>query len=74
MITITINGEGHQFQKGLKLIEMLAKLGLNKDKVAIEKNLEIVPRSTLDNVVLEEGDRLEIVHFIGGGKKSDEEL
>lgn len=71
MISISINGETHQFQKGITLVEMLGELDLNKDKVAIERNLEIVPRSMLNDVVLEEGDKLEIVHFIGGGIKSD---
>jgi thiamine biosynthesis protein ThiS len=42
-------------------------LGLDARKVAVERNLAIVPRSTFDDVMVEEGDRLEIVHFVGGG-------
>ena len=46
------------------------ELGLNPAKVAVERNLEIVPRSTLADVVIGEGDRLEIVHFVGGGQSN----
>ena len=46
---------------------LLAAIGLDTRKVAVERNEEIVPRSTYADVALHEGDRLEIVHFIGGG-------
>ena len=46
---------------------LLESLGLDPAKIAVERNLEIVPRSTYGEVALAEGDRLEIVHFIGGG-------
>ena len=46
---------------------MLAELGLDPRKVAVERNLEIVPRSTLGDVPAEDGDAFEIVHFVGGG-------
>ena len=52
---------------GLVAGDLLASLGLDTRKVAVERNLEIVPRSTYAAVALQEGDRLEIVHFIGGG-------
>jgi thiamine biosynthesis protein ThiS len=45
----------------------LSQLGLEGRKVAVERNLEIVPHSAYQDVMLEEGDRIEIVHFVGGG-------
>ena len=47
--------------------ELVAALGLDPRKVAVERNLEIVPRSAYDRTRLADGDRIEIVHFIGGG-------
>ena len=66
-MNLTINGEGHQYDSALTIAELLAKLELDGTKVAIERNLEIVPKSTYGEVQLAEGDKLEIVHFIGGG-------
>ena len=56
-----------QVAAGLTLSQLILQLELDTRKVAVERNLEIVPRSTYDSTVLEAGDRLEIVHFIGGG-------
>jgi len=67
MITITLNGEPRTVAAGLSIAALVAELGLNAKKVAVERNLEIVPRSTLAVVRLEDGDQLEIVHFVGGG-------
>ena len=67
MITITLNGEPGTVAAGLSIAALVAELGLNAKKVAVERNLEIVPRSTLAVVRLEDGDQLEIVHFVGGG-------
>ena len=66
-IAVHVNGDLRHVTVGTTLSAMLAELGLNPRKVAVERNLEIVPRSTFDDVVVEEGDRLEIVHFVGGG-------
>ena len=52
---------------GITLAELAAELGLEPTKVAVERNLEVVPRSTLADVRVEDGDELEIVHFVGGG-------
>ena len=68
MIHVTINGEARQFDAPLSLDSLLADLGIDPRKVALERNLEIVPRSTYGNVIVGDGDQLEIVHFIGGGK------
>jgi thiazole synthase len=68
-ITITLNGDPRTIPPGTTIAALAAELGLNPAKVAVERNLEIVPRSTLANVVIGEGDRLEIVHFVGGGQQ-----
>ena len=64
---LTINGEEQIIQGGLDLAGLVRTLGLDPRKVAVERNLEIVPRSTYARVLLSEGDRLEIVQFVGGG-------
>jgi thiazole synthase len=64
---ITLNGETRQLEQPVSVRGLLEKLGLDPAKIAVERNLEIVPRSTYDAVALANGDRLEIVHFIGGG-------
>jgi thiamine biosynthesis protein ThiS len=66
-ISITLNGAPHQARDGTTIAELVEELGLNPKKVAVERNLEIVPRSTLDQVRIGDGDSLEIVHFVGGG-------
>ena len=64
---ITLNGETRRIEAPLSVRRLLEQLGLDPAKIAVERNLEIVPRSTYDQVAVGEGDRLEIVHFIGGG-------
>ncbi len=66
-IAITVNGEARDIAAGQTLAALLAAIGLDTRKVAVERNEEIVPRSTYAEVALQPGDRLEIVHFIGGG-------
>lgn len=68
MIEITINGDPHKIRQGQNLVGLLQDLKLDPTKVAVERNLEIVSKTTYQDVKLIEGDRLEIVHFIGGGK------
>ena len=65
-ITIILNGEQRQVREG-SVADLVASLGLDVKKVAVERNRAIVPRSTLADVALAEGDALEIVHFVGGG-------
>ncbi|RDV06056.1 sulfur carrier protein ThiS [Sphingorhabdus pulchriflava] len=67
MIAITINGEPRRVSAGLSVAGLVAELGLNPKKVAVERNLEIVPRSRHGEVMIADGDQLEIVHFVGGG-------
>jgi sulfur carrier protein len=66
-IAITVNGEARDIAAGATVAALLAEIGLDTRKVAVERNEEIVPRSTYAAVALTRGDRLEIVHFIGGG-------
>ena len=66
-LRVTINGEARELPGAVNIRELLANLGLDPAKIAVERNLEIVPRSSYGSIVVREGDRLEIVHFIGGG-------
>ena len=64
---LTINGETRAFQDVGDIAALVSALGLDTKKVAVERNLEIVPRSVYASTPLADGDRIEIVHFIGGG-------
>src|SRR3546814_17183228 len=66
-IAIIVNGEPRRVRGGLTLAELASELGFLPEKVAVERNLEVVPRSTLADIRVEDGDELEIVHFVGGG-------
>ena len=66
-LSITVNGEPRNVSAGLSIAGMLAELGLDSKRVAVERKLEIVPRSTLGEVQVAGGDAFEIVHFVGGG-------
>jgi thiamine biosynthesis protein ThiS len=64
---IRVNGEHRRVPSGISIAEMVNGLGLDPLRVAVELNLAIVPRSTLGEVRVEDGDDFEIVHFVGGG-------
>ena len=64
---ISVNGEDRMFDGVADVAALVAELGLDPRKVAVERNLEIVPRSTYAATPLADGDRIEIVTFIGGG-------
>jgi thiazole synthase len=66
-IGIRVNGEERRLASGMSVAEMVTSLGLDPAKVAVERNREIVPRSLLGEVTVEDGDQYEIVHFVGGG-------
>jgi len=66
-IPLIINGERRELPAALSVAELLAREGLAERRVAVERNGEIVPRSTLEEAPLADGDVLEIVHFVGGG-------
>ncbi len=67
-ISITLNGEARTAGLNQTIAALAAEIGLDPAKVAVERNREIVSRSTLADVILIEGDELEIVHFVGGGQ------
>lgn len=64
---ITLNGDTRSVPDGLSVAGLLQHLGIEPRKVAVERNLEIVPKSAFLTTTVAHGDRLEIVHFIGGG-------
>jgi thiazole synthase len=66
-LNVTLNGEARALNAGLTVKTMLETLGLDPAKIAVERNLAIVPRSAYGQITVTEGDRFEIVHFIGGG-------
>jgi thiazole synthase len=67
-LSIQLNGEHRRVTAGITLAQLASELlGLEPTKIAVERNLEVVPRSTLAQVLVEDGDELEIVHFVGGG-------
>jgi sulfur carrier protein len=67
VITIQFNGEAREVPRGLNLVALLEFLKLPADAVAVERNLEIVPRARWAETPVDAGDRLEVVHFVGGG-------
>lgn len=66
-MTLTINGEPRSFENLLTLAALIDALNLKGDRVAVELNREIVPRAQWEAAAIHDGDRLEIVHFVGGG-------
>lgn len=66
-LAIRVNGEPRHVPSGVSIAQMLRQLGLDPLRVAVERNLEVVPRSTLADVPVADGDAYEIVHFVGGG-------
>jgi thiamine biosynthesis protein ThiS len=70
LITIHLNGESQEVPEGLTVATLLARLQLPADRVAVERNLEILPRDRWSETRLQPGDRLEVVQFVGGGSPS----
>lgn len=66
-VRLSVNGEERAVEGVASLADLVASLGLEPRKVAVELNLAIVPRSAYPTTALADGDRVEIVHFIGGG-------
>jgi thiamine biosynthesis protein ThiS len=66
-IQIVVNGEAREVPEGLGVPALLSHLGLPADRVAIERNLEILPRTQWGTTTVKPGDRFEIVHLVGGG-------
>jgi thiamine biosynthesis protein ThiS len=66
-LSVRVNGEHRRVPGGTTVAEMVNLLGLDPLRVAVERNLEVIPRSRLRKVGVEDGDDYEIVHFVGGG-------
>jgi len=66
-VSIRVNGAPRRVPEGISVADLASALGLEPGKVAVERNLEIVPRSTLARVAVADGDDYEIVTFVGGG-------
>jgi len=66
-LSIRMNGEHRRVTAGLTIAEMLNEMGVDPLRVAVERNLNVVPRPTLGEVKVEDGDDYEVVHFVGGG-------
>lgn len=64
---LTVNGEARKFEEPLSIAGLLDALALEPRKIAVERNLEIVPKSAYGATFLMAGDRIEIVQFVGGG-------
>ncbi|MGH9407085.1 MAG: sulfur carrier protein ThiS [Terriglobia bacterium] len=67
LINIVLNGESKEIPEGLTLLQLVEWLKLPSDRVAVERNRKIVHRREWEAARVETGDRLEIVHFVGGG-------
>lgn len=66
-MTLHLNGEPREFPDGLTVASLVETLGMKPDRVAVELNLEILPRANWQTTALKDGDKLEVVHFVGGG-------
>jgi thiamine biosynthesis protein ThiS len=66
-MTLTINGEEREFGSMASLADLIAELGMKPDRVAVELNRELIARDRWASTQLADGDKLEIVHFVGGG-------
>jgi len=64
---LVINAREQTFERSLTLAQLVEQLGMKSDRVAVELNRDIVPRAQWSETTLNDGDRLEIVHFVGGG-------
>lgn len=66
-LQVRINGEHRRVNEGISVAELVREIGFDPIRVAVERNLEVVPRSTLAEVAVQDGDEFEIVRFVGGG-------
>jgi thiamine biosynthesis protein ThiS len=66
-VILIINGQGREFDKLSTVSDLLTQLGMKPDRVAVELNRELISRDRWGTTQLSDGDKLEIVHFVGGG-------
>ena len=64
---IQLNGEGRELSDSSSLFDLIRELGLQPERIAIELNREVIRKPDWETTVLKENDRIEIVHFVGGG-------
>jgi thiazole synthase len=67
-VKITLNGDQFEIERPVTVRALLDHLGIDPRRVAVERNLIVVKRASYDDVVVEEGDQIEIVNFVGGGQ------
>lgn len=65
---IQLNGESYEGPESMTVAELLKRLGIQQPRVAVELNLDILPKDQYTTTRLKEGDQVEVVHFVGGGK------
>ena len=73
MMRIQLNGEPFEGDDSMTVADLLEKLDIQSPRVAVELNLDILPKDEYATTPLAEGDKLEVVHFVGGGKSQDGE-
>jgi thiamine biosynthesis protein ThiS len=66
-MNVVINGEAKEIPEGLTVTRLLGHLGIHPGRVAVERNLEILPRAKWESTPVQADDRYEIVNFVGGG-------
>ncbi|HEY6065975.1 MAG TPA: sulfur carrier protein ThiS [Thermoanaerobaculia bacterium] len=66
-VRVRVNGEPRSFPTGTSIAALLGALGVSTPRVAVERNREIVPKAVYESTLLEDGDALEVVEFVGGG-------
>src|ERR1041384_7254207 len=71
-IEIRLNGETHELPASLSIAQLLEHFDLPKERVAVERNRSIVPKTEWEAVAVSNGDQLEVVHFVGGGSGNDD--
>jgi thiamine biosynthesis protein ThiS len=67
---LTVNGEDREFSSKLTVASLLVQLGMKSDRVAVELNRDLLPRDRWNSTTLSDNDKLEIVHFVGGGTRA----
>jgi thiamine biosynthesis protein ThiS len=67
-LQVLVNGESKQFEDGITLAELIHVLDLPRQRIAVELNHEVARRADWENTCLKDNDRVEIVHFVGGGR------
>ena len=70
-LRVQINGEAQEISDGLALSDLIAELSLAPERIAIEHNQHVVRRNEWPTTIIADGDRIEIVHFVGGGSEAD---